>query len=68
MGMTTTEKVFENRVRRMAARQGITIRKSQRRDHRAIDFGRYYLADASTNFLLYEADTIDDAHAYLTQD
>jgi hypothetical protein len=34
-----TEKVRENRLRRMAERQGLALRKSRRRDPRAIDYG-----------------------------
>ena len=43
------EKVRENRLRRMADRQGYRLTKSRRRDPRAIDYGSYWLADASTN-------------------
>lgn len=38
-------KVLENRLRRMAQRQGFRLVKSRRRDPRAIDFGCYMLAD-----------------------
>lgn len=37
--MEQDEKVRENRLRRMADRQGLRIEKSRRRDPRAIDFG-----------------------------
>jgi hypothetical protein len=39
----TAEKVRENRLRRMAERQGLWIHKSARRDPRAIDFGLWAL-------------------------
>lgn len=39
------EKVRENRVRRMASRQGLRLVKSRRRDPRALDFGSYWLVD-----------------------
>lgn len=40
-------KVFENRLRRAAERQGYILEKSRRRDTRAKDFGRFrILADA----------------------
>lgn len=42
---TESEKVRENRLRRMAQRQGLTLTKSRRRDPRAVDFGRYWLSD-----------------------
>ena len=41
----TAEKVRENRLRRMAERQGLELRKSRRRDPRAIDYGRWYIVD-----------------------
>jgi hypothetical protein len=44
----TEEKIRENRLRRMAQRQGLTLQKSRRRDPRAIDYGTYMLIDAST--------------------
>ena len=47
----TTNKVRENRLRRMAERQGLTITKSRRRDPRATDYGIYWIADARTNLL-----------------
>ena len=39
------EKVRENRLRRMAERQGLELRKSRRRDPRAKDYGRWYIVD-----------------------
>jgi hypothetical protein len=41
----TAEKVRENRLRRMAERQGLELRKSRRRDARAKDYGRWYIVD-----------------------
>ena len=41
----TEEKVRENRLRRVAARRGMRLAKSHRRDERALDFGRYWLID-----------------------
>lgn len=44
--MTNAEfKVFENRLRRVAFRQGYRLEKSRRRDERAITFGLYRLVD-----------------------
>jgi len=45
--MTSAEKVREDRLRRMARRQKLTLRKSGRRDPRAWDYGRYWLVDES---------------------
>jgi hypothetical protein len=39
----TTYKVRENRLRRVAERQGILLVKSRRRDPRALDYGLYVL-------------------------
>lgn len=39
----TDEKIRENRLRRMAERQGLKLVKSRRRDPRALDYGRYWL-------------------------
>jgi hypothetical protein len=43
MTTSTSEKVRENRLRRMAERQGLRLVKSRRRDPRAIDYGTYRL-------------------------
>src|SRR3712207_211748 len=42
--MHLEEKVRENRLRRMAQRQGLTLQKSRRRDPYALDYGKYWLA------------------------
>ena len=69
----TAEKVRENRLRRMADRQGLTLRKSGRRDPRALDFGMYALVDERNNIVAGAASgrfdfTLDDVEAYLTGD
>jgi hypothetical protein len=66
------EKVRENRLRRMAERQGFVLHKSRRRDPRAIDYGRYMLVDPSTNTVVAgevegrAALTIDEVEDWLT--
>jgi hypothetical protein len=45
--MDSNEKVRENRLRRMAERQGLTLQKSRLRDVRAIGYGTYQLADSA---------------------
>lgn len=64
-----SDKVRENRLRRMAERQGFTLTKSRRRDPRATDYGKYWLANASTNALETEerALTLDEIEAYLNR-
>jgi hypothetical protein len=41
-------KVWENRIRRMADRQGLRLEKSRRRDTRAAGYGTYRLVDPAT--------------------
>jgi|1185.fasta_scaffold972006_2 hypothetical protein len=43
------EKVRENKLRRMAARQGLRLEKSRTRDWRFPDFGTYRLVDPFNN-------------------
>lgn len=53
--MTTsviTDKVRENRLRRMADRQGLRLMKSRARDPRSLTFDCYTLIDARTGFLV----------------
>jgi hypothetical protein len=38
-----SDKVWENRLRRMAERQGLRLVKSRRRDPYASDYGKYWL-------------------------
>lgn len=47
--MNEEDKVRENRLRRMAERQGLTLQKSRLRDPRAIGFGTYQLVNTATN-------------------
>lgn len=50
--MDKAAKVRENRLRRVAARQGLRLVRSRRRDPRALDFGRYWLYREATGALL----------------
>lgn len=60
------EKVRENRLRRMAQRQGLTLTRSRRRDPRALDFGLYWLTDASgANVTPEQGIDIDAVEAFL---
>jgi hypothetical protein len=47
MASSTPDKVRENRLRRMAERQGLTLRKSRRRDPRALEYGLFDLVEAT---------------------
>jgi hypothetical protein len=70
MGGDQAEKVRENRLRRMAARQGLKLTRSRRRDPRALDYGLYWLTDTRTNALVSpEAGLdIDATERFLTTD
>lgn len=48
----TADKVRENRLRRMAARQGYQLAKSRRRDPLAVDFGVYWIVDPNSNAIV----------------
>jgi hypothetical protein len=67
----TQGKARENRVRRMAERRGLILRKSRRRDRLAWDFGSYWLMDADRNALVFpdvHGGSLDDMERYLTSD
>lgn len=65
------EKIRENRLRRMAHRQGLRVYKSRRRDPRAIDYGGYLIADDRNRVVAgdssYSMD-LDDVERYLSED
>ena len=53
MAVDTATRTREQRLRRMAGRQGLKLHKSPRRDPRALDYGAYILVDARTNAVVY---------------
>jgi hypothetical protein len=55
--MISDDKVRENRLRRMANRQGLLLRKSRRRDPNAWDYGTFELIDPSINATLIPSPT-----------
>jgi hypothetical protein len=66
------EKTRENRLRRMARRQGLDLQKSHRRDPRALDYGGYQLIDRGSNSLVLGelagngfSASLDDIEAFL---
>lgn len=62
------DKVRENRLRRMASRQGLTLSRSRRRDRRALDYGLYWLSDTSgSNVTSAAGISLDDVERYLTR-
>ena len=46
------DKVAENKLRRMAKRQALILKRSPRRDRLAVDYGQYALVDAATGNLV----------------
>jgi hypothetical protein len=67
-------KVRENRLRRMADRQGLRLVKSRSRDPRAVDYGLYALIDHNTGGAVNPAIanrwicswTLDEVESWLT--
>lgn len=71
--MNPDEKVRENRLRRMAERQGLRLVKSRRRDPRAIGYGGYMIVNQDNNAVAGEIDSaralnLDAIEDYLTGD
>jgi hypothetical protein len=52
MATNNPEKVYENRLRRMASRQGLQLVKSRRRDYLATDYGMWWIVDPNTNTIV----------------
>lgn len=63
---TTRDLSREKRLRRAAQRQGLHLTRSSRRDPRALDFGRWWITDASTGALITPAGSTDVARRGLT--
>ena len=72
--MDVAEKVRENRVRRMAERQGLKVVKSRRKDPRGIGYGKYKVLDATTMKPVFGSKpdeysaTLDEVEAWLIDD
>lgn len=64
----TDDKVRINLLRRMASRQGLALTRSRRRDPHALDYGMYWLTDAS-GFYVTSRDgcSLDEIEQYLTR-
>jgi hypothetical protein len=68
----TAYKVYENRLRRMAQRQGLRLEKSRRRDPRAIGFSTYMLVDSNNTITAGDQQngyglSLDDIERALTE-
>jgi hypothetical protein len=59
------EKAAENRLRRKAERQGLTLRKSARRDPDATDYGVWSLHNAASGTVVLQG-SLQDVEQYLT--
>ena len=59
------DRVRENRLRRMAKRQGLHLVKNGRRDPRATDYGTWRIATIRPRRTVVESCYIDDVEAYL---
>jgi hypothetical protein len=69
---TGADTIRENRLRRMAARRGLRLQKSCRRDPRALDYGLYWLVKAGSiegrlSGVRVDGLTIDDIEVILTR-
>jgi hypothetical protein len=64
---STSEKVRENRLRRAAQRQGLELRKSPRRDPRALDYGTWLVVNTRSVGHPVELANIDAVETYLDQ-
>jgi hypothetical protein len=62
------DKVHEDRLRRMAKRQGLTLTKTRRRDPRALDYGCFWLNDARNGARVFGGEWgagLDEIEAWL---
>jgi hypothetical protein len=72
--MDQAEKIRENRLRRVAKRQGLVLQKSRQRNPHAVGYGGYILVDIATNGVMLGAGpwfycaSLEDVEAYLTQE
>jgi hypothetical protein len=71
--MNAAEKIRENRIRRVAARQRLRLERSRQRDPRAVDYGRYQLIDIDSNIVVLGGGehtysvTLDEIGEYLNE-
>ena len=68
MPTSTSEKVRENRLRRVAERQGLALHKNPRRDPRALDYGTWRVVNLRSRTRGREFPGLDAVEAYLLAD
>jgi len=62
------DKIRENRLRRAAARQGLKLIKSKRRDPRALDYCVWTIINTQTSAVIAgDRMTIDEVERFLTK-
>jgi len=61
----SADKVRDNRVRRMAERQGFALRKVRRRDPRALEYA-YFIIDPRPNAMIAGPASLDAVEDWLT--
>ena len=66
--MEKGNKVEENRLRRMADRQGLRLSKSRRRDPKALGYGLYALINVQTGGLIHQDLAGHSIHALTLED
>lgn len=62
---TAARKVRENRLRRAAGRQGLTLTRSRKRDPLAVDYGRVQVLRSGE--VVFSTTDLDDLERWLTQ-
>jgi len=69
-GTNSFQKAVENRLRRVAERQGLILRKNRRKDRRAVDYGVWYLERVTDEGVqcLVESRDLKDVAAFLDED
>jgi hypothetical protein len=66
--MADADKIRENRARRAAARQGLTLVKSKRRDRRALDYAVWTIINTQTNAVEKDGRlSIDEVERFLNR-
>jgi two-component sensor histidine kinase len=68
---SASEKAQESRVRRMARSQDLILRKSRRRNWRAVDYGVYWVVDPYTNAIVGGGSSgmnLDEAEQFFNPD
>jgi hypothetical protein len=65
-GAVLSNKVYENRLRRMAGRQRLDLRRNRRRDPLAFDYGIYELVNLSTGEPVLTTKALAEVEQFLT--